>query len=143
VGTRGLVSQLARLDGDAGQRTGFWGLTDTHPFFYLNTRTRQHQHTGPPIPIPGGTPRSMYRMQTTSGMYWSKCNTRQTDEYSRGAEDSHHITQTPPGFTRCGPVRRCKPAPLSSPCAGPAPQEINQPPQTQNFGPSMGLKEQN
>jgi hypothetical protein len=27
------------LDGDAGQRTGFGGLTDTHPFFDLNTRS--------------------------------------------------------------------------------------------------------
>jgi hypothetical protein len=33
------VSQLAWLDGDAGQRTGFWGLTDTHPFFDVNTRS--------------------------------------------------------------------------------------------------------
>jgi hypothetical protein len=40
-------------------------------------------------------------------------------------------------------LRRCKPAPLSSPCAGSAPQDITQPPPTQNFGPSMDLKEQN
>jgi hypothetical protein len=39
-GTRGLVSQLAWLDGDAGQRTDFWGLTGTHPFFDLNTRSK-------------------------------------------------------------------------------------------------------
>jgi hypothetical protein len=40
VGTRGLVSQLAWLDGDAGQRTVSGGLTDIRPFFFFNLNTR-------------------------------------------------------------------------------------------------------
>jgi hypothetical protein len=64
--------------------------------------------------------------------------TQPNSESRRLAPDNSN----PPPITRGLDLRPCKPAPLSSPCAGSVPQKRNPPPPTQNFWPSLNLKEQ-